>query len=266
MNSRQPFTADDFRVVSAVEIDYVPGYRMHDPQYSEVHFVYVLFGTVNGRLNGRRFQLKPGQMLALFPGSDIELTCNDPDGYSCLSLLLHTAQSWVLSMSPSLITPDGRLVELLDTIRSEVGQPGPHHESLIRSWLHTVTLEVKRLIDARPQQNTPAGTPPHAGEVQAFRELIERELEANASVMELARSINLGYSQLSRYFQQLVGTTPKSYQIRQRVMRAQQLLLSSPATVAQIAARLGFPSSQHFATIFRKYTRMTPTEYRRQTH
>lgn len=47
------------------------------------------------------------------------------------------------------------------------------------------------------------------------------------------------------------------------VGRASELLMNPAITITDIAFSLGFPSSQHFATMFRKHMGATPSDWRR---
>ena len=53
-------------------------------------------------------------------------------------------------------------------------------------------------------------------------------------------------------------------EIRLRIERARLLLAETDMPITMIAADLGYSSSQHFATSFRRDTGTTPSRYRRQ--
>lgn len=50
-----------------------------------------------------------------------------------------------------------------------------------------------------------------------------------------------------------------------RLQQARHLLESTELNVSQIAARVGFSTSQHFARIFRRYSGLSPARYRLQS-
>ncbi|MDR3110157.1 MAG: AraC family transcriptional regulator [Planctomycetaceae bacterium] len=79
---------------------------------------------------------------------------------------------------------------------------------------------------------------------------------------QLARIANLSESRFKHRFKEEIGTTPADYQIRQKIDQARKLLLRPQTTILDTALDLGFSSSQYFATVFRRYTGMTPAEYR----
>ena len=58
---------------------------------------------------------------------------------------------------------------------------------------------------------------------------------------------------------------PVAYVLQARLRQAQHLLLTTPDTVAGVAARSGFASSYYFCRVFRRQFQTTPTAFRRET-
>jgi AraC-like DNA-binding protein len=80
----------------------------------------------------------------------------------------------------------------------------------------------------------------------------------------MAAHCNLARSRFTHYCRQLVNMTPMEYLTRLRIERARSRLRSHPQeSITQVAFTCGFQSSQYFATIFRRATGASPTEYRR---
>lgn len=63
-------------------------------------------------------------------------------------------------------------------------------------------------------------------------------------------------------FRRLVGLPPAAFLMRCRLRRAGELLRNTNRSVTEIAASLGFASSQHFATRFRQETGLTASQWR----
>jgi len=59
------------------------------------------------------------------------------------------------------------------------------------------------------------------------------------------------------------GTSPAVYVTSRRVEFAKRMLQDDPrASVTEIAIESGFSSSQHFATVFKRYTGVNPKDFR----
>jgi AraC-like DNA-binding protein len=70
----------------------------------------------------------------------------------------------------------------------------------------------------------------------------------------VARSANLSVSWFKAKFKEQVGMGPGEYMMRLKIQQAQQWLEEGRDTITQIAHRLGFSSSQYFATVFKRFT------------
>src|SRR4029077_4455211 len=71
-------------------------------------------------------------------------------------------------------------------------------------------------------------------------EVIHSQPEHRWSVGELAREVTLSRSAFSARFRELVGESPQRYMTRARLTHAAALLRTSDASLALIAARVGF--------------------------
>jgi AraC-like DNA-binding protein len=104
----------------------------------------------------------------------------------------------------------------------------------------------------------------HSAKIQAMMDHVEANLEWPLVLSELARHVGMSLPRLKSKFKQEVGIPPADYIMRRRVERAAQLLYETKDTVLDIAMRLGFSSSQYFATVFKRYTLHSPHEARTQ--
>ena len=98
---------------------------------------------------------------------------------------------------------------------------------------------------------------------QAFA---HEHLADEPSVAALARAAGLSASQFHARFAAEVGEAPAEWMRRMRLDRARRALAASDTPITSISLDLGFPTSQYFATVFRRYTGMTPRAYRDQAH
>ncbi len=96
-------------------------------------------------------------------------------------------------------------------------------------------------------------------------QLIHGRLQEQMSIPEIAREVGLSTDRLQRKFKQETGESPWSYILYQRCWSACEELGGTDRSVTDIARRLGFASSQHFATSFKATIGLTPTQFRRKT-
>jgi AraC-like DNA-binding protein len=88
--------------------------------------------------------------------------------------------------------------------------------------------------------------------------------EGFVSLEELAALAKLSLPRFKARFKQETGFTPHNYMMLQKIEEAKAELLRSKKSVTDIGLALGFPSSQYFATVFKRYTNQTPKQFRQQ--
>ena len=95
-------------------------------------------------------------------------------------------------------------------------------------------------------------------------QFITDHLHEELSLSILADQVQLSPRYLSRRFKQETGTTITSYIQQARVREAQNLLLLSHESFLEISNFLHFISQSYFIQIFKRYTGMTPQQYRKR--
>jgi len=102
---------------------------------------------------------------------------------------------------------------------------------------------------------------------QTFMKL-EQSLRENLShqwtVEEMAALVGLGITAFSEKVKSYTGFSPLNYLINIRISEAIKLLKRQDVHVTDIALDVGFYSSQHFATTFKKLTGYTPSDFRKK--
>lgn len=99
--------------------------------------------------------------------------------------------------------------------------------------------------------------------VREAMQLIETRLDADVRLRDLAGALRVTPYALIRAFRRVAGVTPHQYLVTRRLERARALLRTTDLSITRVAGLAGFPSSQHFATVFRRAFGRSPTAYRR---
>jgi len=99
------------------------------------------------------------------------------------------------------------------------------------------------------------------GEVLSF---MERHLDQDISVGELAGIAHMSESTLTRRFRKVLGRSPVEHLIRLRIGRARRLLQNADLSITDVAFACGFSDSNYFSRRFRAATGTSPRAYRRR--
>ncbi len=103
--------------------------------------------------------------------------------------------------------------------------------------------------------------PPALGAAESIAAYVNRALTHIKSIGDVAAHFRVSESTLRRMFQKEVGVSPVEYILRQKILRARQMLLQAEMSVETICYELNFYDPPHFVHVFKKYTGMTPKTY-----
>lgn len=99
--------------------------------------------------------------------------------------------------------------------------------------------------------------------VQA-EEYIRSHVSGKLTVNDVAKIVPISRRALEKRFQAALRRTPLQEIQRVRVLRAQELLLSTEMSVSAVAKAAGFRNTRHFWENFRRHTGLKPLQFRRQ--
>jgi AraC-like DNA-binding protein len=74
------------------------------------------------------------------------------------------------------------------------------------------------------------------------------------------------YSQLSRLFSEVTGTTIENYIISHKIERVKEMLLYDELNLTEIAYKLNYSSVAHLSNQFKHFTGLTPSFFKKMQH
>lgn len=100
--------------------------------------------------------------------------------------------------------------------------------------------------------------------IERVREIINSDCDKDISLESVAENVCLSPAYLSSLFSKEMSTTFKDYLILTRINRARELLKDVNLKIYEVSEKSGYTDSHYFSQIFKKYTGMTPIQYRNQ--
>lgn len=248
-----------------------------------LRFYYVVDGRFDWIIQDQHHILYPGDVAIILPGQSFggEKDLLDRGTVSWMHLALQRLErngkiamgKWS-RLSETECRTIGRILLLNECpVVSKIKETGMVFQNMQAEFLSQevgFTARINQLIDelfiliARQltrQNNSRRDFP------QIFMKL-EHTLRENLShqwtVEEMAALVGLGTTAFSEKVKGFTGFSPLNYLINIRISEAIKLLKRPDVHVTDIALDVGFYSSQHFATTFKKLTGYTPSEFRKK--
>jgi AraC-like DNA-binding protein len=238
-----------------------------------IEISYLESGQQTYVLNGRDYPMAGGDIFVALPGEQ-HGTGTHPETRGVMYWFLISV---IKARQSFLNIPQNEGRELLQRLL-QIQQHCFHGSNTLQPTLHSIFKEyaniqnplrvtnlrnllLRFLLDvvASAYKTQPITQSTHIRSIIAY---VEANLEQPLSLAELAQHAGLSLPRLKSKFKQEMGVTPGDYIARRRVQRAAQLLYETDDSVTDIAMRLGFSSSQYFATVFKRYTLHSPQSAR----
>jgi AraC-like DNA-binding protein len=169
----------------------------------------------------------------------------------------------VAHFSAAQVQANPALSATLALLTAEVEQPGPGSETLIQQLFDVLFLYVVRAWAAEATDRTGwlwALQDPALAKALAR---IHAEPATPWTVEALASEVNLSRAAFARRFTQKVGEPPLTYLTRWRMGLAARLLVTSEASLAEVAHQVGYDSEFAFSRAFKRTRGLAPEPFRR---
>lgn len=146
-----------------------------------------------------------------------------------------------------------------EQVIKEAKQPDAYSQDMIRSLLVNLFITVSRV--------TPASLPPKAMKqtmliLHNFRKLVDTYYAEKRLPKDYAAMLYITPNHLNALCNDLLGKSAGDV-IRERILlEAKRLLINADQSIQEIAFQLSFTDNSHFTKFFKKYTMLTPEQFR----
>jgi len=241
-------------------------------QHAGYEFVLVERGKASWELDGHVYETKAGDVFHTNPGEIHRGGFNviEPSRFWWFIVTPPHSEDWLhlpqdesecfklaLEALPRVTHSGLQAVDDIRKLRNALNSNSPLRSSATRQALLGLLLRI-----LQPSQQMVSLADDLLRQLDALISLIEKKPQWRPAIEEMADFVRISPSHFFRTFQEFTGLPPMVFIERARIKRACGLLVEGSDTVTEIANELGYASSQHFATVFKRITGMTPIQWR----
>lgn len=230
--------------------------------------VFVNAGEGSYLINGISCPIFPGDFLLTNQGDihEIRSATHREIGTICFGigeLALRGLPPGCLTLAEDgFIRPVGRKYEQVRNLCQllyEQMQLGTAQALAVAHHLFLALLPLALSFPADERKERQAGSAALAGRVGQY---IAAHYAESLTLERIAAELKVSPYHMAHVFREAAGTPPIQYAIRRRMGEAQNLLISTDFSAAQIAAMVGYDSASHFNSIFKRVVGVPPVQYR----
>jgi YesN/AraC family two-component response regulator len=126
-------------------------------------------------------------------------------------------------------------------------------EADVEQWLAQIVAQINNTLHNEEEKTKV---------VNRIRQYIENHYMEAITTADIEKQIFLNRDHISRVFKKNIGFSLMEYLQYYRITVAKKMLHETNASISSISTQVGFGSSAYFAKIFKKWTDVTPVEYR----
>ena len=243
---------------------------------------YVMEGKYEWKINNQLYLLFPGDIAIVLPGQtfggkqdfldvgvvswiDILIEVPDSQGkmqlgnWSSLSEMeINTIGKILLLNNTAVLSRQKEAGDILQHIQKELCTQEIGYTSCVNHLLDELFILIARQLTK--QSNSRRDFPQTFNKLE---EILRGNLSHQWTVEEMAALVGLGTTAFTEKVKRFTGFSPLHYLINIRISEAIRLLKKENANLTDIALDVGFYSSQHFSTTFKKLTGYTPSQFRK---
>jgi AraC family transcriptional regulator len=152
------------------------------------------------------------------------------------------------------------LAKLLETVRRELERDREAAKASLATASNILQAEIERCSGTNGF--TRGGLA--AWQVLRVRTFIDNNLHRAIHIRDLSAVARRSPAHFSRKFKLAVGESPHAYVVRRRLERACHLMMTSTASLSEIALSVGFSDQAHLCRLFRQAFGQSPANWRRE--
>lgn len=223
--------------------------------------LYIRSGKCTVMYDNQTYTLRPGNFVHYPPDTKHLYAFRKEE--PCSSLWVHyTGQNLAeilddLNLKGGVFrcAPSSKVISIFDELILEYQLKRPMHETAENALLMQLLTNIAR----HSSNNQVDHTSPIEKTIVAMNERISEPYDADV----YAKICALSRSRFAHKFKEETGLPPLQYFVNLKFEKAKELIVFSDLNISEIALQLGYDNPLYFSRHFKKYTGMSPSEYRK---
>lgn len=229
----------------------------------DYHILYILAGVCHAVVDGKAYDVIPGQIVLFQPKSPQEYSFFKKDksesiwihftGVGCGEYLRE------LGLCDKAVFEVGTNTELISAVEAMLRTKalgGEENDNSCDGYLYLVLSLMARAAKHGDEK------PKRFSEISNVVDFMSRNYRNTQSISEYAAKCHLSKSRFEHIFKEYTGTTPLGYIFKLRIKAAMNLLENTKLSISQISEEVGFADANYFTRVFKKHTGISPIKYR----
>ena len=142
-------------------------------------------------------------------------------------------------------------------------EEGRHSEYLL-AWFSGIPSSYEAILNLAAEQQREKAAKKHERVIDAVKKYIEQNYSGKITLDDVARNVYLSPSYLSKIIKLRTDQSFRHLVNMTRITEAVRLLEHTDKSLSEIAFQTGFEDHSYFTKVFKRHTKMNPSEYRRK--
>ena len=230
--------------------------------------------------SGKAFVLEPSQAFLHKPlsyhgtlgpygyssASIVSFTCNNSSALNKIAGRILDLNQYECSLFSNIITEGEALFKHDQSSfwfsSTQSTTPKTAAEQVIKNSLELLLISILRSVDDKENTEKSSNNPNVSLLTTKIIDYLQNNYMNEFSLEELSQALSYNPNYLCRIFKEDMGCSIVTYLTRIRVFKAQIMLSQGKIPIKEIAEMTGFSTIQYFNVLFKKYTHMTPLQFR----
>lgn len=214
-----------------------------------------------------------GEASILLSGVDSEWQWQKQGQCSCLHLALDAAfvhqiacengfiNTNFLEIAPQFLVQDSQIHHIGLALKAELETGGLSGNLFAESLTTALATRLLKTASTNVQQIREPKGGLSRQQLSFVIDYINNRLDEELRLIDIAASVGISSSHLTRLFKQSTGATPYQYVIQCRVEQARLLLQRRELTISEVALTVGFHDQSHLTYHFKRIIGVTPKRF-----